>query len=325
MERRTIVVAAVAAAGAGLAAGRVAAQSWPAKPVRVVIPFPPGGPTDNLARPLLQRLSERLGQQFVIDNRAGANGNIGAEHVARAAPDGYTFFWSPTGTMAVNPAIYPKLAFDPVKDFAPVSLIAGVEGILIVAAQSPYRTVRELVADAKANPGRLTFASPGIGSVVHLLGEQLKQLAGIDIVHVPYKGGAPAMTDLIGGQVTMMFDSTAAALNQARAGKVRMLATGAKRRLAQAPDLPTMEEAGVAGYDSSSFHAVYAPSATPRAVIDRLSAEIAAALKTSEIRERYDALGSEPVGSTPEALAAALREATERWGGLARRINLKVD
>ncbi|MBL8381441.1 MAG: tripartite tricarboxylate transporter substrate binding protein [Burkholderiales bacterium] len=323
MNRRTFVAAAVA--GAGLAAGRAVAQSWPAKPVRVVIPFPPGGPTDNLARPLLQRLSERMGQQFVIDNRAGANGNIGAEHVARVAPDGHTFFWSPTGTMAVNPAIYPKLGFDPVKDFAPVSLVATVEGILIVAAASPYRTVRELIADARANPGRLTFASPGTGSVVHLLGEQLRHLGGIDIVHVPYKGGAPAMTDLIGGQVTMMFDSTAAALNQARAGKVRMLATGAKRRLAQVPDLPTMEEAGVAGYDSSSFHAVYAPAATPRAVVDRLSAEIAAALKTPEIRERYNALGSEPVGSSPEALAAALKEATERWGGLARRINLKVD
>ncbi|MBL8377686.1 MAG: tripartite tricarboxylate transporter substrate binding protein [Burkholderiales bacterium] len=323
MQRRTFVLAALA--GTSLAAGRVAAQSWPAKPVRVVIPFPPGGPTDNLARPLLARLSERLGQQFLIDNRAGANGNIGAEYAARSAPDGYTFFWSPTGTMAVNPAIYPKLGFDPVKDFAPVSLIAGVEGILIVAAAAPYKTVRELVADAKANPGRLTFASPGTGSVVHLLGEQLKHLGGIDIVHVPYKGVAPAMTDLIGGQVTMMFDSTASALNQARAGKVRMLATGARRRLSQAPDLPTMEEAGVSGYDSSSFHAVYAPAATPRAIVDRLSTEIAAALKTPEIRERYNALGSEPVGSTPEALAAALKEATERWGGLARRINLKVD
>jgi tripartite-type tricarboxylate transporter receptor subunit TctC len=324
--RRQWLIAALAAPALAATTRPARAQpDWPSRPIRLVIPFPPGGPTDNLARPLTQRLQDRLGQPVVIENRPGANGNIGADLVAKSPPDGHVLLWAPTGTMAVSPAIYPNLSFDPVRDFAPVSLVANVQGILVVNAASPFRTVAELVAEARAKPSTLTFASPGSGSIVHLLGEQFRLLAGIEITHVPYKGVAPAMQDLLGGHVTMMFDSTASALNQARGGRVRMLATGARQRLPQAPELPTMEEAGVRGFDSTSFHAIYAPAATPRAVIERLSSEMAALLRSDEIRAAYGPLGAEPVGGGPAELAAALKDATGRWGGLARRIGVKPE
>jgi len=324
MIRRRHLLTAGAAAVCG-APGLLRAQAWPARPVRVIVPFPAGGHSDNLARPLLQKLSEQLGQQVFIDNRGGANGNIGADVVARAAPDGHTLLWSPTGTMAVNPSIYPKLSFDPVRDFAPVSLVAEVQGILIVNNDVPARTVAELIALARAQPGRLSFGSPGAGSIVHLLGEQLKLLARIDIMHVPYKGVGPAMTDLIGGQLTMMFDSTASALAQARGGRVRMLATGATRRLPQAPDLPTMAESGVPGFDSTSWHAVFAPAATPRETVLRMSREIARAVQSPEVTTAFDRAGTLPVGSTPEQLALALAAATERWGRVAREAGVRVE
>lgn len=301
------------------------AQAWPAKPIRMIVPFPPGGPSDNLARPLLQKLSEQLGQQVVIDNRGGANGNIGADTVAKAAPDGYTLLWTPTGTVAVNPSIYPKLPYDPSRDLLPVSLVAEVQGILIVNNDVPAKTVPELLALARAQPGKLTFGSPGSGSIVHLLGEQLKLLAKVDIQHIPYKGVAPAMNDLIGGQITMMFDSTASALAQARGGKVRMLATGATRRLRQAPDLPTMAESGVPGFDSTSWHGIFAPAGTPRELVQRLSQEIARALQSAEVATAFDRAGTLPVGSTPEALGEALKLATERWGRVAREAGVKVE
>ena len=301
------------------------AQAWPAKPIRMIVPFPPGGPSDNLARPLLQKLSEQLGQQVVIDNRGGANGNIGADAVAKAAPDGYTLLWTPTGTVAVNPSIYPKLSYDPARDLLPVSLVAEVQGILIVNNDVPARTVPELLALARAQPGKLTFGSPGSGSIVHLLGEQLKLLAKVDIQHIPYKGVAPAMNDLIGGQITMMFDSTASALAQARGGKVRMLATGATRRLRQAPDLPTMAESGVPGFDSTSWHGIFAPAGMPRELVQRLSQEIARAVQSADVATAFDRAGTLPVGSTPDVLGEALKQATERWGRVAREAGVKVE
>ena len=301
------------------------AQAWPAKTIRMIVPFPPGGPSDNLARPLLQKLSEQLGQQVVIDNRGGANGNIGADAVAKAAPDGYTLLWTPTGTVAVNPSIYPKLSYDPARDLLPVSLVAEVQGILIVNNDVPAKTVPELLALARAQPGKLTFGSPGSGSIVHLLGEQLKLLAKVDIQHIPYKGVAPAMNDLIGGQITMMFDSTASALAQSRGGKVRMLATGATRRLRQAPDLPTMAESGVAGFDSTSWHGIFAPAGTPRELVQRLSQEIARAVQSADVVAAFDRAGTLPVGSTPDVLGEALKHATERWSRVAREAGVKVE
>jgi tripartite-type tricarboxylate transporter receptor subunit TctC len=323
IRRRHLMFVATAAAAAS--PWPVFAQAWPNKPVRVVVPFPPGGPADNLARPLVLKLAEQLGQQVLIDNRGGANGNIGADAVAKAAPDGHTLLWTPTGTLAVNPSIYPKLPFDPTRDFAPVSLVAEVQGILIVNNDVPARTVAELLALARTQPGRLSFGSPGTGSIVHLLGEQLKLLAKVDLLHVPYKGVGPAMADLIGGQITMMFDSTASALAQARAGKVRMLATGATKRLAQAPELPTMAESGVPGFDSTSWHGIFAPAATPREIVLRLSQEIARALQASDVAAVFDRAGTQPLGGTPEQLAQALKAATERWGRIARDAGVKVE
>lgn len=301
------------------------AQSWPVRPVRVVVPFPPGGPSDNLARPVLQRLSESLGQPFVIDNRGGASGNIGADAVAKAAPDGHTLLWTPTGTIAVNPSLFPRMPFDPLRDLLPISLVAEVQGILVVGSQVQAQSVQQLIELAKARPGALTFASPGSGSIVHLLGEQFRMLAGIDIRHVPYRGVGPAMTDLIGGQVTMMFDSTASALAQAAGGKVRMLATGAPRRLAQAPQLPTMAESGIVGFDSTSWHGLFAPAGTPPDIVRRLSTEIARIVRQPEFAQSMRTAGAEAVGSTPEELAAAVQAATLRWGRIAREVGAKAD
>jgi tripartite-type tricarboxylate transporter receptor subunit TctC len=301
------------------------AQSWPTRPVRVVVPFPPGGPSDNLARPVLQRLSESLGQNFIIDNRGGAGGNIGADAVAKAAPDGYTLLWTPTGTIAVNPALYPRMPFDPVRDLAPVSLVAEVQGVLVVGSQVPVQSVQQLIELAKAKPGTLTFASPGAGSIIHLLGEQLRLLANIDIRHVPYRGVGPALTDLIGGQVTMMFDSTASALAQSAGGKVRMLATGAPRRLSQAPQLPTMAESGINGFDSTSWHGVFAPAGTPQDIVRKLSAEISRIVRQPEVAQMLRTAGAEVVGSSPEELAQAVQAATQRWGRIAREVGAKAD
>ena len=311
------------AATAGVPAAR--AQGYPSKPVRVVVPFPPGGPSDNLARPVLQKLSESLGQPFVIDNRGGAGGNIGADAVAKAAPDGYTLMWTPAGTVAVNPSLYARMPYDPAKDLAPVSLVAEVQGVLVVGNNVPAASVQQLIALARAKPGSLTFGSPGSGSIIHLLGEQFRSLAKIDITHVPYRGVGPAMTDLIGGQITMVFDSTASALAQSRGGKVRMLATGSPHRLPQAPELPTMAEAGVPGFDSTTWHGVFAPAGTPREVVQKISAEIARIVRSPEIAERLRAAGAEPVGSSPEELGIAVQTATQRWGRIAKEVGATAD
>jgi tripartite-type tricarboxylate transporter receptor subunit TctC len=323
LSRRLLLAGAACAAVARPAHAQ--AQAWPTKPIRMVVPFPPGGPSDNLARPLLQKLGEVLGQPVVIDNKGGANGNIGGDAVAKAAPDGYTLLWTPTGTVAVNPSIYAKMPFDPQRDLLPVSQVAEVQGILVVNNALPVRSMADLLALARSQPGKLTFGSPGAGSIVHLLGEQLKLLAKVDIVHVPYRGVGPAMADLIGGQISMMFDSTASALAQARGGKVRMLATGATKRLPQAPDLPTMAESGVPGFDSTSWHGVFAPAGTPREIVQRLSGEIGKALKHPDVAKAFEAAGTLPVGSTPEQLAQALRDATERWGRVAREAGVRAD
>jgi len=305
--------------------GQVSAQTYPNKPVRVIVPFPPGGPTDNLARPVLQKLSESLGQQFIIDHRGGAGGNIGADAVAKSAPDGYTLLWTPTGTIAVNPSIYAKMPFDVSKDFIPVSLVAEVQGVLIVGSSVPATSVAQLVSMAKAKPGSVTFGSPGSGSIIHLLGEQFRSLAKIDITHIPYRGVGPAMTDLIGGQITMIFDSTASALAQSKGGKVRMLATGSPKRLLQAPDLPTMAEAGIEGFDSTSWHGVFAPAGTSREVVLKISSEIAKIVQSPEIADRLRISGAEPVGSTPEELGRAVQVATQRWGKIARDVGAKAE
>jgi tripartite-type tricarboxylate transporter receptor subunit TctC len=319
--RRTLLALA-ALAGAGV--GAAAAQAWPAKPVRLVVPYPPGGPTDVLARIVAVRLSEALGQPFAIDNKPGASGMIGAAEVAKALPDGYTLL-SNASIHVINPSLYPKTAFDAIADFAPVTQLASVPLILVVNNDLPVRSVRDLIAYAKANPGKLNFASSGNAAAPHLAGESFKLAAAIEMQHVPYKGSAPALTDLIGGQVQLMFDSMPSAMPHVKAGKLRPLAVTTARRSAAVPDLPTISEAGLPGFDISTWYGLWAPKGTPRELVTRLASESARILRSADVRERYAALGAEPVGSSPEEFAAYCRSELDKWARIVKASGAKAD
>ncbi len=300
------------------------AQSYPARPVRVVVPYPPGGPTDVLTRIVAVRLSEALGQPFSIDNKAGASGMIGAAEVAKAAPDGYTLLGN-ASIHIINPSLYAKTAFDAIADFTPVTQLAGVPLILVVNNDLPVRSVGELIAYARANPGKLNFASSGNAAAQHLAGESFKLATGISMQHVPYKGSAPALIDLIGGQVQLMFDSMPSAMPHVKAGKLRPLAVTALTRSTTVPDLPTIAEAGVSGFDISTWYGLWAPKNTPREMVERLAAETAKILKLPEVRERYAALGAEPVGSTPGEFAAYCRSELAKWAKVVKESGAKAD
>ncbi|HKU69269.1 MAG TPA: tripartite tricarboxylate transporter substrate binding protein, partial [Burkholderiales bacterium] len=277
-----------------------AAQGWPNKPVRLLIPSTPGGSVDTIGRTIAPRISERWGQQLVVENRPGAGGTIAGDLVAKSAPDGYTLLLGTIAALATNISLQKKLPYDPLKDFAPVTLVATQNLMLVVHPSVPARTVKELVRFAKAQPGKLSFASAGNGSGSHLSGELFKQTTGIDILHVPYKGVQPAMVDVISGQVAMNFPSILSALPHVRSGRVRALAvTGAKRTRA-APDLPTMQEAGIKDYESMTWYAVVAPAGTPQDVVTKLSSEIAGIVKQPEVADRLSSEGADPVGSTPQ-------------------------
>ncbi|MEH3085715.1 MAG: tripartite tricarboxylate transporter substrate binding protein [Xylophilus ampelinus] len=325
MGRRAALQACVAAgiACTGLAA-RAQSAGWPDRPVRWVVPFPPGGAMDVIARTLGERATRALGQPFVIENRPGAGGNIGAEAVARSPNDGYTIMITSIG-MATNKALYPRLGYDPVKDFAPVSLLAVVPNVLVVRADSPARTVQDVVAMARRAPGKLSYASAGNGTSIHLAGEVFASSAGIDILHVPYKGSGPAVTDLLGGQVDMMFDSITSAGPHIQSGKLRALGVTTARRSAALPDVPTIAEAGVPGYDVSPWFAVFAPAGTPEPVVAKLQATLAEAMRQPEIRSRLAGVGAEPIGSTPAQLAQHLRQEVPRWGKLVAERGIRMD
>lgn len=301
------------------------AQAWPAKPVRFVVPFAPGGTTDILARLVGQKLSETLGQQFVIENRGGAGGNIGADLVAKAAPDGTTILMGTPGTQAINQYVYKTMPYDTAKDFAPVSLVALVGNVLLVNAKVPAKDLKELIALAKAKPGTLNFATPGAGSTGHLSTELLKTMAGLDLVHVPYRGAAPAAQDLLSGQVQMAIDNIPSALPHIQSGAVRALAVTTAQRWFALPDVPTMAEAGVPGYEASSWFVVMAPARTPAAIVSKLSAEIDRLLKTDEMRKRFRDVGAEPVGGTPEALGRFLAAEAVKWQKVVAAANVKID
>ena len=300
------------------------AQSYPARAVRVVVPYPPGGPTDVLARIVAVKLSEALGQPFAIDNKTGASGMIGAADVARAAPDGYTLLGN-ASIHVINPSLYAKTAFDAIADFTPVTQLASVPLMLVVNNALPVKNVRELIAHARANPGKLNFASSGNAAAQHLAGESFKLATGIAMQHVPYKGSAPALTDLIGGQVQLMFDSMPSAMPHVKAGKLRPLAVTTLNRSAAVPDLPTIAEAGVAGFDISTWYGLWAPKNTLREIVDRIAAETAKILKLPEVRERYAALGAEPVGSTPDEFAAYCRSELTKWARVVRESGARAD
>ncbi|MDT0139049.1 tripartite tricarboxylate transporter substrate binding protein [Acidovorax sp. PRC11] len=329
-RRRTLALAAGAIATVAAAAFLPAtahAQSegpWPAKPIRWVVPFPPGGAMDVIARTLGERAGRALGQPFVIENRPGAGGNIGADAVAKSPADGYTIMITSIG-MATNKALYAKLSYDPVKDFAPISLLAVVPNVLVVNANSPDKTVADVIAHAKREPGKLTYASAGNGTSIHLAGEVFASMAGLNLLHVPYKGSGPAVTDMLGGQVDLMFDSITSAVPHIQAGKLRALGVTSAKRSAALPNVSTIAEAGVPGYEVSPWFAVFAPAGTPAPIVQKINAALLDAMKQPDTKARFDAIGAEPIGSTPAQLATHLDKEMARWGKLIKERNIRMD
>lgn len=308
-----------------IASGPSLAQVYPAKPIKLVIPFPPGGPLDLTGRAIGQKLQEAWGQPVVVENRPGAGGNIGADAVAKSAPDGYTLVMGALSTHAVNPHLFTKMPYDALKDFAPITLVAITPNVLVVNPAVPANNVKELVALAKASPGKLAFASGSNGSAGHLAGELFKTLAGIDIVHVPYKGGAPAMQDLLGGQVQFMFDNLANSMAQIKAGKLKAFAVTTAKRSPFAPELPTMAEAGVTGFDISTWYGILAPAHTPPDIVRKLNAEIVRILNSDDMREKLKIQGAEPAPTSPEEFAAFIRAEWTKYAKIVKDSGAKVD
>ncbi|HSQ05312.1 MAG TPA: tripartite tricarboxylate transporter substrate binding protein, partial [Burkholderiales bacterium] len=299
------------------------AQNYPNRAVRIIAPFPPGGGLDIVARALGQKLALELKQPVVIDNRAGADGMIGSEQVARAAPDGYTLLVSSTGPMVINPALNATMPYDTVKDFAPITLVVVQPMFLVVHPSLPAKSVKELIALAKARPGQLNYASGGVGNGAHLAGEIFRSLTSIDIVHIPYKGAAPAVVDLLAGQAHMMLNSVSVLLPHINAGKLRALAVGAPHRMALLPNVPTMKEAGVADFDASSWYGFFAPAATPREIVARLNTEAVKILRSQEMRDYLEPQGAEPIGNTPEQFSAHIRAELAKWARAVKSAGVK--
>ena len=308
---------------AALAAACAHAQSYPSRPLRLVVPFPPGGSTDILARALAQKLSEGLAQAVVIDNRPGAGGSIGAEAAAKAAPDGYTLMMGHLGTLAVNAAIYKQLPYDPVKSFAPVSLMAIVPSVLVVNNALPVANAAELIAYAKKNPGKLAYGSAGNGSTSHLTTEYFKLATGTDILHVPYKGVGPMLTDLVSGQLSLGLNGAPAVMPHVNSGRLRALAVSSLTRLPSLPDIPTLDEAGVKGFEANGWYGIVAPAGTARATVLRLNAEIRRAMDTPELRARLDNEGAIPAAGSPEDFAALIASEIARWGAVLKRAGIE--
>ena len=323
-DMRSIVRALAGLAGA-LAASTVLAQAWPNRPIRVVVPFPPGGGLDFYARTVVPRLQEALGQQVVVENRSGAGGMIGAETVAKAAPDGYTLLMSSSAEITINQHLYPKIAYDPVRDFAPVSYASHAAMLFSVHPSLPAQNLAEVIALARAKPGTLTFASAGSGGVQHLAGELLKSAAKVDIVHVPYKGAGPAVVDMVGGQVSMGFTALPSSIQHARAGKLRPIAVTSSRRSEAAPELPTFTELGFPAMDLVVWYGVLYPAGTPAPIVERMQAEIARANQVPEVKARLLQQGVETVSSTPAEFARFIQAEIQRYGRIIRESGAKAD
>jgi len=309
-------------------AGGVRAQNFPEKPPRFVVGFTPGGPSDILARALGQKLSDLWAQQVVIENRPGAGGNIAAELVARSAPDGTTWLLGNNSILATNQSLYSKLAYDPVKDFAPVVLVAIQPNILVVNPAVPASSVKELIALAKAKPGQLNYASSGSGAAAHLAAELFKTMAGVDIVHVPYKGAQPALTDVIAGQAQLMFATSASVIPYVKAGRLRALAVTSSQRSATVPDLPTVSEAGATGlrgFEAVTWHGVVVPRATPAALVERLNADIVKVLAMRDLRERLESLGAELAGGTPQDFADYIAREIPKWAKVVKESGARAE
>ena len=322
--RATTILVGIAAFAFTMAAG-AQAPAYPTKPIRLVVPFPPAGATDLIARAVAQKLGEVWGQSVVVDNRPGAGGNIGTELVAKAAPDGYTLEMGTVGTHAINASLYAKIPFDHVKDFAPVILVAGVPNVLVVNPAVPANSVQELIAYAKANPGKLNFASSGAGTSIHLSGELFKVMAGVQMTHVPYKGSAPALQDLLGGQVQLMFDNLPPSLPQIKAGRLRALAVTSATRAPALPDVPTIAESGLPGFEASSWFGILAPAGTPPAIVAKINAEVAKWLASPEGKEKLASIGANAAGGSPEDFAQHIQVETAKWAKVVKESGAKVD
>jgi tripartite-type tricarboxylate transporter receptor subunit TctC len=326
MFGRLLAVAALAV----MALAPAHAQTWPSKPVRIIVPFPPGGTTDIVARSIGVELQRMWQHPVVIENRAGAGGNIGADAVAKSPGDGYTLLMGTVGTHAINQALYAqsgsKMPFDPVKDFVPITLVAGVPNVMVINPKLPVNSVAEFIAYAKARPGQLNMASSGNGTSIHLTGELFKTVTGTYMVHFPYRGSAPAVTDLITGNMNVMFDNLPSALPHIKSGRLKALAVTSRTRSPALPDVPTIEEAaGLKGFDASSWFGLFAPAGTPRTVVDKIQADVAKALSQPAVRERFVAQGADPGGNTPDQFAAFIRAETEKWTRVVKFSNAKVD
>ncbi|HET9403583.1 MAG TPA: tripartite tricarboxylate transporter substrate binding protein [Burkholderiales bacterium] len=318
--RRVFLAGALAACS--LHAG---AQPYPARPIRLIMPFPPGGASDLIIRPVAQKLSEQLGQTIVIDNRPGAGGNIAAELAARAAPDGYTLLFAASANFSINPNLYAKLPYDPVRDFAAVTMLTRLSNLLTVHPSLPAASVSELTALARTQPGKFAYGSAGNGTTLHIAGALYRARTGTNVIHVPYKGGGPAQLDLIGGRLQFMFDSFSPALPQVRAGKLRALAVTTLKRSPALPQVPTMVESGLPDFEISGWFGIAAPAGTPRPVVERLGAELQRVMQLPGIRERLLAQGIEPVGSAPAEFSRQVRSELAKWARIVKESGARVD
>jgi tripartite-type tricarboxylate transporter receptor subunit TctC len=320
----TMLTRALCASALALLPAATHAQAYPSKPIRFIIPFPPGGPTDLMGRTAADRLARAWGVQVVADNRGGAGGNIGTELCAKSPPDGYTLCMM-TVAQSISPAISKKLGFDPVRDFAPVTLMAVLPSMLTTHPSLPVKNVKELVALAKARPGQMSYASTGNGTSPHMLMEMFKSMAGINVVHIPYKGQAPAVVDQISGLVQLAFNTAVTVMPHVQAGKLKPIAISTRERFPPMPDLPTVEEGGIKGFDGSSWQAVVMPAGTPRPVVDKVYQELAAMLRSPETREKFLAQGALASGITPEEFARFLQAEIAKWAKVAKAANVQVD
>ena len=319
-------IASAVVLGAGLLGGTSAlAQAYPTKPVTIIVPFAAGGTTDILARIIGQALTAELGQSVVVDNRAGAGGNIGGQAAAKAAPDGHTLFMGTVGTHAINASLYKKMPFDPVKDFAPLTRVANVPNLLVANPAQPYKSVKDLIAYAKANPGKVNFGSSGNGSSIHLSGELFKSLAKVDMQHVPYKGSAPAVTDLLGNQIGIMFDNMPSAIQHVRSGKLVPLAVTTAKRSPELPNVPAIAEAGVPGYEATSWFGMFAPAGTPAPVLAKLNAAIVKVLAQPDVKKKINEQGAEVYSETPEQFAAFIQAESVKWGKVVKESGASLD
>lgn len=321
MKKALLMSLLLALAGAGYTQ---AAQNYPVRPIRIIVAYTPAGTTDILARAVGQKMTETWGQSVIIDNRPGANGNIGTEITANATPDGYTIVMATAATHSINNTLYPKLKWDAVKNFAPISLVARVPNVLTVNNSLPVKSVKELIAWGNANPGKLNHGSPGLGSTGHLSAELFKSAAGVKMTHIPYKGSAPTLADLAAGQIQVVIDNLPPYLPQIQAGKIRGLAVTTATRSPAAPNLPTMQEAGVQDYEAGSWFGLAAPRGVPADIINRLSAETARILKLPDVKERLLGLGADPVGGTPQQFADFIRSEQAKWRKVITQANIKL-